>query len=30
MKLAQEIAALFDRDLTRLEEELRAFPDTTL
>lgn len=28
MKLAQEIAALFDRDLTRLEQELHAFPDT--
>ena len=28
MKLAQEIAALFARDLTRLEQELRAFPDT--
>ena len=28
MKLTQEIAALFDRDLTRLEQELRAFPDT--
>ena len=28
MKLAQELAALFDRDLTRLEQELRAFPDT--
>src|SRR4029079_9711561 len=28
MKLAQELGALFDRDLTRLEQELRAFPDT--
>jgi hypothetical protein len=28
MKLAQELAALFDRDLARLEQELRAFPDT--
>ena len=28
MELAQEIAALFDRDLKRLEQELRAFPDT--
>lgn len=26
--LAQELAALFDRDLTRVTQELRAFPDT--
>ena len=26
--LAQELAALFARDLTRLEQELRAFLDT--
>jgi len=28
MKRAREIADLFARDLTRLEQELRAFPDT--
>jgi hypothetical protein len=28
MELVQEVAALFDRDLTRLEQELRAFTDT--
>jgi hypothetical protein len=27
--LSQELAALFARDLTRLAQELRAFPDTT-
>jgi hypothetical protein len=27
--LANELAALFSRDLTRLIQELRAFPDTT-
>src|ERR1044072_6623792 len=28
MELVQEVAALFDRDLTRLEQELRAFTAT--
>ena len=28
MKAAAEIAALFDRDLTRLSQELEAFPDS--